>query len=96
MHNQAQRHRKGTTNGVATSPYRLPASLFLASLLLLLSNAPIAQADDGYRLWLRYDPLPSPVIRNYRTRLAAIVVPGESATLVAVRAELATGLSTLR
>ena len=51
-----------------------------------------AKADDGYRLWLRYDELPSRMIAVYRPRVTAIVVTGNSATLNAIRGELVNGL----
>jgi alpha-glucuronidase len=50
-----------------------------------------ARADDGYRLWLRYEPLPSQIIKTYQPFVTSLVVPGESATLDAVRTELDNG-----
>lgn len=54
-----------------------------------------ARAEDGYRLWLRYDPLPERMIAIYRPRVTAIVAPGDSATLRAVREELVNGCAGL-
>ena len=54
-----------------------------------------ARAEDGYRLWLRYDRLPERSIDAYRPRLASVVVPGGSATLDAIRTELVDGCSGL-
>src|SRR5215216_6687936 len=54
-----------------------------------------AKAEDGYRLWLRYDPLPRQVIGAYRPHVTSVVVPGVSATLDAIRAELARGCAGL-
>ena len=54
-----------------------------------------ASAEDGYRLWLRYDPLPKASLNVYRSRLTTIVVPGSSPTVDAIRAELTKGLSGL-
>src|SRR2546427_5385854 len=62
---------------------------------ILLFTGAIANADDGYRLWLRYDPLPQQAIASYRPRVECIVVPGNSATLDAIRAELDNGLAGL-
>jgi len=62
--------------------------------LLLLAGA-ITKAEDGYRLWLRYDPLPGSWIDAYRPRVASVVVPGSSATLNAIRAELIEGCTGL-
>src|ERR687885_1433781 len=50
-----------------------------------------ARGDDGYRLWLRYDPLPPEMIKVYRSRVTHIVAPGRSATLDAIRTELIDG-----
>jgi alpha-glucuronidase len=57
--------------------------------------AATARAEDGYRLWLRYDPLPPPMLDAYRRQVKSIVVAGKSATLDAVRAEMAEGCSGL-
>jgi alpha-glucuronidase len=62
------------------------------AMLLAVSRAP---ADDGYRLWLRYDRLPANAIAKYQPRVRFIVVPGDSATMKAIRAELVNGCSGL-
>jgi alpha-glucuronidase len=54
-----------------------------------------ARAEDGYRLWLRYDPVPRASLNVYRPRLTTIVAPGNSRTFDAIRAELSKGLSGL-
>ena len=54
-----------------------------------------ASAEDGYRLWLRYDPLPRRMIDLYRSRITAIVVPTSSETFNAIREELVSGCSGL-
>lgn len=41
------------------------------------------QAEDGYRLWLRYDPLPWQAIGEYQDRVASLIVPGDSTTQAA-------------
>lgn len=71
------------------------AWLICLALALLLRASATAVAEDGYRLWLRYDPLPANVIKNYRARVAAVVVQGQSPTLDAVRTELVNGCSGL-
>jgi alpha-glucuronidase len=70
---------------------------FIVSLTLAIQllAATVMRADDGYRLWLRYGPLPRQTIEAYRPRVTSIVVPGDSATLAATRAELASGCSGL-
>src|SRR5262249_7276230 len=71
---------------------RLIACHSVAILLLIGAKA---KAEDGHRLWLRYDPLPKQTVDNYRTLVTSIVVPGESATLEALRRELAGGCARL-
>jgi alpha-glucuronidase len=68
--------------------------MILSVFVLLISRATI-RAEDGYRLWLRYDPLPREMIEGYRPRIASVVVSGDSATIAAIRAEFAAGLSGL-
>ncbi len=69
----------------------------LASLAVAFTfvTGAISKAEDGYRLWLRYDPLPKQTIESYRPRITSVVVPGNSATLELVRAELVNGCSGL-
>jgi alpha-glucuronidase len=53
-------------------------------------------AEDGYRLWLRYEPVSEASLReSYHRQITEIVVPGESATAAAIRRELREGLSGL-
>lgn len=68
-----------------------------ASLLVLLLSltGTAARAEDGYRLWLRYDALPERALRVYRPLVTSVVVQGRSATLDAARAELAEGCAGL-
>lgn len=77
-----------------SAPFRLLGGLCLTAMLGSFSGT-AARADDGYRLWLRYDPLPARAVREYRPRVSALVVPGGSGSLDAARAELATGCSGL-
>ncbi len=53
------------------------------------------RAEDGYRLWLRYDPLPEQTIGRYRPRVTSVVVQGQSATFDAIRTELVDGFTGL-
>jgi len=66
-----------------------------AGVLLLCLTAVIAQAEDGYRLWLRYDRLPEQAAANYQNKITQIIVGGNSPTMVALRTELETGCSGL-
>ncbi len=70
--------------------------LLLARLVLMLLTVPIlAIAEDGYRLWLRYEPLPAQLRQAWQPRVRSIVALGTSATLEAIRAELIAGCSGL-
>ena len=50
-----------------------------------------AQADDGYRLWLRYDPLSKVAIDTISPKVTSIVLNGNSPTFDAIRTELING-----
>jgi alpha-glucuronidase len=53
-------------------------------------------AEDGYRLWLRYDKIDNAaVLQQYRNNIAGIQIPGSSATLTVAREELVNGLEGL-
>ncbi len=65
------------------------------AIVILFSIAATAKADDGYRLWLRYDPLPAHMMSVYRPRVTSIIVHGKSATFDAIRTELAGGCAGL-
>src|SRR6185369_6717266 len=61
------------------------------TVIVLTTIASAVRADDGYRLWMRYDALPETSAAAYRTRIRSIAVPGRSATLDAIRDELTIG-----
>ena len=74
----------------------MPNRRLLGLVLSLATALPVsAMAEDGYRLWLRYDRLPAESIKAYQPRLTSIVVPGNSASLDAIRTELVDGFSGL-
>jgi alpha-glucuronidase len=54
-----------------------------------------AYADDGYRLWLRYESLPKSLSEGYSKQLFSISVAGNSETSDAIRWELSNGLNGL-
>jgi alpha-glucuronidase len=56
-------------------------------------HAGTASAEDGYRLWLRYTPVPPPTHEIYAARARGIVAFGKSPSVSAAVAELATGLT---
>lgn len=72
-------------------PFQRTALKFIF-VLSLFSNG-IALADDGYKLWLRYALLPAKLLSAYQPRVTAIVVPGTTPTLEALRTELTIGCS---
>jgi alpha-glucuronidase len=52
--------------------------------------------EDGYRLWLRYEPVATASLRDrYRAALSHVVLEGSSPTLLAARRELERGLAGL-
>lgn len=63
---------------------------FVFGLILLVQIfcGASVRAEDGYRLWLRYDPLPAEARERYRMAVTSIIVTGRSATLDAARQEL--------
>ena len=64
-------------------------------LLCGLLWTPSAQADDGYRLWLRYDQLSTSSANQYRQRIKTISVQGKTATFDVIRRELSAGCAGL-
>ncbi|WP_347157773.1 alpha-glucuronidase family glycosyl hydrolase [Pontibacter chitinilyticus] len=69
---------------------------YLCLLLLVLLVHPGAYAEDGYRLWLRYDPVQDQAkLAAYRQAAKELVFEGESPTLQAAQKELQTGLQGL-
>nr|MBX2877290.1 hypothetical protein [Saprospiraceae bacterium] len=75
----------------------LSHSLSWYLLLLCLTTKGQSQSiDDGYRLWLRYDPIESlPMRASYENTLRSVSIEGEGAILENARAELQLGLSGL-
>src|SRR5436190_10719048 len=65
-----------------------PVIVGVLVVLLVFAESIATRADDGYRLWLRYDKLPDGAIKQLQTRITSIVVSGESPTSGAIRSEL--------
>jgi alpha-glucuronidase len=68
------------------------------SVLLCLSFLALnmLKAEDGYRLWLRYDLIDNKaLLRHYRQALTAVSFPAGSPTLETARQELLSGLQGL-
>ncbi|HVU58657.1 MAG TPA: alpha-glucuronidase family glycosyl hydrolase [Puia sp.] len=67
--------------------------LFIIFLLLVSSSS---RAEDGYRLWLRYDRVDDPVLlTQYRNAVTALIFPTPSLTLTVARNELLDDLGSL-
>src|SRR5690606_7969498 len=55
-----------------------------------------ARAENGYDLWLRYQPIADAArLAEYRATISELVIDAASPTLTAARAELTRGLSGL-
>lgn len=66
------------------------------SAILLFSLLHLVFAEDGYRLWLRYDKISnSQLLKEYRQSIKGFLIEGKSATLDAAKEELHLGLNGL-
>jgi alpha-glucuronidase len=70
-----------------------PAAASIA--LILVAIAAPAHAEDGYRLWLRYDPLPASARQQYAGVATEIVVQSDGPMARTAASELQRGLSGL-
>src|SRR4051812_6646668 len=62
-------------------------------LVLLVVFSAFCNAEDGYRLWLRYDKIDdNTLLQQYRNQITSILFYGNSPTLTAAKNELKTGL----
>jgi alpha-glucuronidase len=67
-------------------------SIIIIGILLFNSLS----AEDGYRLWLRYNTIDNPaLLQQYRQQITSINCPADEAKLIAANQELQTGLSGL-
>ena len=68
-------------------------------LLLLLCHSllfAVVQAEDGYRLWLRYDKINNiQVLQQYNNLISSVQIIGNSPTIIAAKSELLNGLEGL-
>lgn len=72
---------------------RVPALILLS---VLFGQIPLLNAEDGYRLWLRYDPIQNDqLLEAYRRGISGVLVAGNSDTAKAARRELLKGLTGL-
>ncbi|HET6979341.1 MAG TPA: alpha-glucuronidase family glycosyl hydrolase [Pyrinomonadaceae bacterium] len=65
------------------------------ALFVFFCGITCVKADDGYRLWLRYERLPEQSLSTYRESVKSIAVQGQSATFDAIRRELSVGCAGL-
>lgn len=64
--------------------------------LCFLQFAATSFAEDGYRLWLRYDKIDNPVLlQQYRSQINSYFIAGSSPTLAIAKDELSTGIERL-
>jgi alpha-glucuronidase len=68
----------------------------IALACLLLFFTVFSYAEDGYRLWLRYDKITDKsLLEQYRIQVSSILFYGSSPTLAVAKNELTTGLNGL-
>jgi alpha-glucuronidase len=73
-----------------------PANRVIFVLVLVLTCNYITNAEDGYRLWLRYDLVSNPLkLNDYRQQIQGWIIEGNSPTLAAAKHELHIGLDGL-
>jgi alpha-glucuronidase len=78
---------------VCCLPARVKKAISLCFCLLLFSAL---RAEDGYRLWLRYQPIENAQVRQqYLQQLQAFYFPAPNAVLAAAKEELQLGLQGL-
>jgi alpha-glucuronidase len=70
-------------------------TLACLALLLLLAQPSRAHAEDGYRLWLRYERIEQPLRQHYAAQATEIVMLAHGPVASAARSELERGLSGL-
>jgi alpha-glucuronidase len=65
-------------------------------LVIMLLNFQVLKAEDGYRLWLRYDCISDPqILDQYNKSITGWIIEGESPTLRVAGKELQMGLNGL-
>jgi alpha-glucuronidase len=57
------------------SPRRGAAARMVLLAWVVMSGLPLAHAEDGYDLWLRYRPVEAPWVERYRTSVSELVPP---------------------
>ncbi|PSD48867.1 alpha-glucuronidase, partial [Stenotrophomonas maltophilia] len=77
------------------TPLLRAVGTLLRAVVVLLACAGGARAEDGYALWMRYQPVAATVAADYRRQLAEVVAPDCTPMQRATRDELARSLSGL-
>jgi alpha-glucuronidase len=68
--------------------------ILLAFFCLVVVGA--VKADDGYRLWLKYDVITNEILlKEYKDKIQAVKIEGKSATIQIAKKELTAGLNGL-
>ncbi len=71
-------------------------TLSLVFVIVILISTTFVYADDGYRLWLKYDLISDGKLLNeYQNEIQAMMIQGESETIAIAKKELNTGLTGL-
>jgi len=65
---------------------------FLLAIVLMACVVAVVRADDGYRLWLRYDKLAKKSLALDEPHVKSLMVTGDSPTLCFARDELSNGI----
>nr|WP_238582517.1 alpha-glucuronidase family glycosyl hydrolase [Cellvibrio sp. OA-2007] len=77
-------------------PRRFFTKLFILWLFLLTAAAQVSRAEDGYEMWLRYQPVADDRLRKtYQQQFTQILAEGDSPSLSVATLELQRGLSGL-
>ncbi len=70
--------------------------IFAFAFLFILHIAHVLYADDGYRLWLKYDLISNPQkLQSYQQAIRGCMIIGDSPILPVAKKELQTGLEGL-
>ncbi len=65
-------------------------------LVISLNIVSCLLAEDGYRLWLRYDKVDNTILlQQYRSQINAVIINGSSPTIAVAKNELFAGLQAL-
>ena len=71
-------------------------TIVLILFLLFCALPAVTYAEDGYRLWQRYDLVKdAKKLKQYQGKLQQVVIEGNSPTLTVIRQELQQGLQGL-